>query len=452
MDVDALSGSHAIEQMVVTLGDISSVFDDIVYSKAAAVIRMLYLYMGSISFRDGVSLYLERFSFGNAKSDDLISCLEHTSGLSLKSMITTWTKQTGFPIVMVEVVRGMSSTTIRLDQQRFSQKLDNSSQIWIIPVATITHCAEKDPHIVGHLMSAMHTEFIVRMDPNCLIKVNHESAAFIHVHYKQQEEMDRILDGVRRKILTPIDRSSVLLDMHAVARAGIMSTTRVLEALRNFFQDEGSHVVWSVIISVLDDISLIVDDGDTNLYNVFAVSLMLPVATILGWNRSENESRSDSKLRPLILTQLIKYKHLETISEAVKRFESASRGLCDIPDNLQVAVYASALDTEHGLRRLIDLYRKSNDHQQQIRVLKAMGMATDGQQVQQIVEFGLSRFVEEQDKSFIINSIAVSSVTGQMTVWAAMKAQFMAGNVMTGPILLDRVRGLTFVLIPYHNP
>ena len=52
-------------------------------------------------FRKGMNLYLTRHSYKNTMTEDLWTALEETSGKPIRALMSTWTKQKGFPVITV---------------------------------------------------------------------------------------------------------------------------------------------------------------------------------------------------------------------------------------------------------------------------------------------------------------------------------------------------------------
>ena len=61
--LDAMESSHAIEIPVGHPSEIDEIFDTISYCKGAAVIRMLYHWIGDSNFRTGMHNYLKKVLF-----------------------------------------------------------------------------------------------------------------------------------------------------------------------------------------------------------------------------------------------------------------------------------------------------------------------------------------------------------------------------------------------------
>ncbi len=62
--------------------------------------------MGEDEFKLGIKRFLDKFKYGNAVTNDLWSELEAVSskGLNITSIMETWTRQMGYPIITVSLV------------------------------------------------------------------------------------------------------------------------------------------------------------------------------------------------------------------------------------------------------------------------------------------------------------------------------------------------------------
>ena len=80
MDIDSLNTTRPIEYPVISPSDADGMFDLITYEKGGSILRMLEQFLGEETFRDGVSLYLSKHSYGNTETDDLWNSLEEVSG------------------------------------------------------------------------------------------------------------------------------------------------------------------------------------------------------------------------------------------------------------------------------------------------------------------------------------------------------------------------------------
>ncbi|XP_072050679.1 glutamyl aminopeptidase-like [Amphiura filiformis] len=98
-ELDQIVSSHPIVVEVNNPDEINQIFDAISYSKGASVIRMMNYIIGEEAFREGLTIFLKRFQFDNAVSQDLWDALQEASGIDVGEIMDTWTLQMGFPVV-----------------------------------------------------------------------------------------------------------------------------------------------------------------------------------------------------------------------------------------------------------------------------------------------------------------------------------------------------------------
>ena len=84
---------------------------------------MLYGYLGNVTFLRGVKQYLSEHEYGNAVTNELWDSLESVSKPLVKSMMNTWTKQAGYPLVSLD------ENGIIHQERFFHVKPDNASLI-----------------------------------------------------------------------------------------------------------------------------------------------------------------------------------------------------------------------------------------------------------------------------------------------------------------------------------
>lgn len=71
-------------------------------------------------FRAGMNLYLCRHQYSNTFTEDLWAALEEASSKPVASVMSTWTKQMGFPVITVESVSQEGNRrTFTLTQAKF---------------------------------------------------------------------------------------------------------------------------------------------------------------------------------------------------------------------------------------------------------------------------------------------------------------------------------------------
>ncbi|MGC8659108.1 MAG: DUF3458 domain-containing protein, partial [Desulfomonilaceae bacterium] len=105
--------------------DPDELIDSVTYVKAAEVIRMLRLLLGSHNFKKGKELYFSRYKDSNANTDQFFECFEETSGKRLAQFKDCWLYRIGYPKVSYKTQYDKDSMTYRI---RVSQEPPNSTE------------------------------------------------------------------------------------------------------------------------------------------------------------------------------------------------------------------------------------------------------------------------------------------------------------------------------------
>lgn len=229
LDLDSLRASHPIEVQVYHANEIDEIFDAISYLKGGSVVRMVAESIGVEIFLKGVSNYLKKYSYGNAKSDDLWDSISEVSGKNITELVEPWIRAIGFPCLHVSKEKG----EIKIVQQRFltegSSKEDDQITWWI-------------PNVEN-----MNTkEKVVSSDG--FIKLNKDTAGFYRVFY-DDELFSKIVSNLEH--LSAKDKIGLIADTSAGARAGLIKTSQFLELVSQM-KNEKHVAVWSEIIERLN--------------------------------------------------------------------------------------------------------------------------------------------------------------------------------------------------------
>ncbi|XP_041985290.1 aminopeptidase N-like [Aricia agestis] len=153
MSLDALESSHPVSVEITDPKHISEIFDSISYRKGSALIRMMSMFLGDDVFRRALHNYLQKYSYSNAEQDDLWGELDAANeasgvtGLNVKTVMDTWTKQTGYPLVTV--TRNYGDKTMSVTQKRYLSlaALRQSSSSWFVPLSVLCEPDERKPPV-----------------------------------------------------------------------------------------------------------------------------------------------------------------------------------------------------------------------------------------------------------------------------------------------------------------
>ncbi|XP_046484591.1 puromycin-sensitive aminopeptidase isoform X1 [Neodiprion pinetum] len=435
LELDALKNSHPIEVPVGHPSEIDEIFDDISYNKGASVIRMLHSYIGDEDFKKGMSLYLKRHSYSNALTEDLWAALEEASSKPVGAVMSTWTKQQGFPVLKVDQRQEGTSRVLSLSQERFlaDGSKDKEKSLWMIPVSVSTSRAPQEVAI-STVMNEAQKEIVLNDVPEgAWVKINPGTIGFYRTRYSP-EALSLLLPAVKDRTLPPLDRLGLLDDLFAMVQAGHASTVEVLR-LMYAFQAEDNYTVWSSIVNSLGKLSVLLSHVDyEDSFKAFGRSLMKDIGSKLGWDPKPNESHLDTLLRSLVLGRLAALNDAETIEEAKKRFEAHVSGARILAADLRSPVYRAVLSVGGAdtYATMLKLYREADLHEEKDRISRALGAIKDEKLLKQVLEFAMSSEVRAQDTVFVIMSVAMT-YKGRILAWAFFKDNWK--------VLMDRYDG-----------
>lgn len=412
--LDALLHTHPIEVDVHHPDEIGEIFDEVSYSKGATVIRMLAAYLGDKDFRDGLRVYLRAHSYKNAETIHLWESFEKVSGKPVKKMMQTWTKKPGYPVLSVVE----KNNTFVVAQSRFfasplSRTKVSEDSKWFVPVSIIDSNKKEI-----QILSDKKTTKLEKKNA-AWHKFNTNETGLYRVLYDAQL-LTNLREPIRAKTLSPIDRLGIIRDLFALAEAGEIETSMVLNFLQNY-QKETDHNVWVVIVGGLAKIgNLLVDTDSFPLFEKFSRELLAPVVDFVGWEQQENESHDTTLLRPLVLGAASRFGLGAVIKEAKLRFKN--RMTQSIPADLRSVVYHTVVRSggRAEYKIILDMYQSAILHEEKVRLLSALAEQSEAKLLAKTLAFGLSRSVRLQDRMYIFSSV-LSNAKIRTAGWEFMK-------------------------------
>ncbi|XP_019614242.1 PREDICTED: puromycin-sensitive aminopeptidase-like isoform X6 [Branchiostoma belcheri] len=419
LKLDALKNSHPIEVPVGHPDEVDEIFDTISYSKGASVIRMLHDFIGDEDFRKGMNLYLTKFMYKNTFTEDLWASLGQASGKPVDKIMSTWTKQMGFPVLEVSATQEGTSRVLKIKQSKFCAEgpSEDDSSLWMVPVSIST---SQSPATAVKTLLLDQRETTVTIDnvkPDDWVKLNPGTVGFYRTQYSS-DMLDRLLPAIKDQSLPPRDRLGIQNDLFALAKSGVASTVDILRVMEAFV-NESNYTVWSDLAANIASLSTLLSGTDCYPnFKLFVQDLFKVVGEKLGWDPKDGEGHLDAMLRSIVLSHLGKYGHQATITEATKRLEEHISGTRTLHADLRGPVYATVLrhGDEQTYEQLLDLLRKADLHEEKVRILRSLGSVSQPQLIQRVLDFALSSEVRSQDTVFVIGG-ATSSLKGRELAW-----------------------------------
>ncbi|XP_053994553.1 puromycin-sensitive aminopeptidase isoform X1 [Hylaeus volcanicus] len=423
LELDALKNSHPIEVPVGHPSEIDEIFDEISYNKGACVIRMLHAYIGDDDFRKGMNLYLNRHSYANAKTGDLWDALEEASGKNVRSVMSTWTEQQGFPVVKVRHRQEGNDRILSLSQERFlaDGSSDTENSLWMIPISVSTS-NNPEECVLTDLLDEKTKDFQVKnVSADSWVKINPGTVGFYRTYYSP-EALSLLLPAVKDRALPPLDRLGLLDDLFAMVQAGRAPTVELLQ-LMQAFQKEDNFTVWSSIDNILRKIGILISHLDfQDSFEAWGCNLLIDITMKLGWIPNKLESHCDNLLRSLVLGRMGALNDTYTIEQAKTRFDLYVTKKQHLNADLRSPVYRTVLSNGDAdtYQTMLELYSKADLHEEKDRILRALGAIKDETLLAEVLEFAMSDEVRAQDAVYAIMSVSMT-YKGRIMAWDFFK-------------------------------
>ena len=420
--IDALRNSHPIEANVKDPGEIREIFDAISYSKGASILWMLERYLGEDAFRDGLRSYLSRHKYANARGADLWQAMEEVSGQPVISLMDSWIKQTGFPVISVE--SSSDGKALSITQERFLYDRltgnDPGATTWKVPISV---CNADSPPTEPVLMESpeLSLPLETRATKARWTKVNPGQNGFYRVRYSP-DALSSLIDAVASGELPPTDRLGLQSDLFALVRAGMEPATRYLDLVAAY-KGETDATVWTDLSTNLRDLEVrLADHPSLDQLRAFNKTVYEDIVNRVGWEESPDDGHLDALLRTTVLARAGGLGNQSVLEEARNRFQEYLRNPVSLRADIRGVVYSLvALDADRDLyESLWDMEKKANLQEEKRRLLGAVSRPRDPALLQETLERSLSDDVRSQDAPLVIITVAANRF-GRDLAWDFVK-------------------------------
>jgi puromycin-sensitive aminopeptidase len=349
--LDSLRTSHPIIVPIKHAEEVEQVFDAISYCKGSTVVNMVHAIVGKDKFREGLQVYMKRHAYGNTETKDLWQAWSEVSGVDIASVMKTWTTRMGYPYVKtVSEVWSDSSVEFTLEQSWFladgsEPNADEAADaIWQIPLLFATSSSTSEAAV---LMTEKRQTFNVPLaGAEDWLRINAGQKALLRVA-TSQEQLKRLLPAVKSKALGAVDRSALLLDSYALAKAGLAPVESVVDVLKAL-EDADSSVVWdaiSMILNALNSLMQTVGGPGYDAFIEFGKRFVLKTFAKVGWDGRPDDGHSQKLLRATVVNLLETFAFFDpdVANEAKRRFDGHWEDPDLLPTDYRSTVYRIVL-------------------------------------------------------------------------------------------------------------
>ena len=395
LTLDSLRSSHPIEVPVKTAAEINQIFDAISYAKGSSVLRMVSKWVGEHYFIKGVSEYLCKYQYGNAKTEDLWEYLSLVTRKDVTSVMNVWTKQIGFPVVKVEE---NENGKVILTQNRFLStgdvKPEEDKTIYPVFLSLKNH-----EGVDSSLLFNKRTETIaIDKGDNDFFKINGDQTGTYITLYSDARWKKL---GEQRDLLSVEDRTGLVADVKSLASSGYTSTTNFFDLISGWKEDD-SFVVWEQIINSISSLqntwifeSTEVKDGLTK----FVHDLVSKKVHELKWDFSGEDDYALQRLKVTVFGAACSAKDTEVVAAAKKMFQDQVSGKQAIPAVIKPIVF-STVAKNGGMEEyetLLNIYKNPSNSDEKLAALRSLGRFNDAALIERTIGFLLDGTVLKQD-------------------------------------------------------
>ncbi|GAA5899974.1 hypothetical protein JCM8208_005555 [Rhodotorula glutinis] len=448
--LDSLRSSHPIEMPCHTEADVQQIFDALTYSKGASCLKMLSNFVGEDKFLKGVSIYLKRHLYANARTEDLMKGISEAAGIDAGGMMKNWLGQTGFPLITVEE----TSQGLKVRQNRFLSTGDATPEedktIWQVPLQLVvvdTKTGDKKVHSDIVLTEREMTIDLPEVEGKTY-KLNAETCGVYRTLYSV-ERLSKIGDEAgkaNKSAFSLNDRMGLVQDASVLASSGYAKTSGALELVSKL-KGETENLVWQEIGGALGSISSTWWEQPKEVrdaFNKFRRELFKPVVDRLGFEYADSDDVDAVELRTLAIATAAATGEEATLAEYKRRFGLFVEKDDDsqIPGDLKDSIYAQSVRfggaTEY--EKVLDVYRNPKTPAHRTSAIMALCAPEDEALLDRTFGLLLSGEVKNQDMGSFIASLGRNRVSKRKT-WEWFKANYdelmvrFKGNFSVGNII-----------------
>jgi len=424
MGLDSLKTTHPIDVTVNSPSEIREIFDAISYDKGGCVLRMLEYYVGEPNFQKGLKKYLSDFKYKNAKGQDLWDAIGKASKMPVSSMVNTWLKQPGFPLVEIN----QDGNTLKLNQKRYLLEPDKkfSKGLWSIPLSL-----GLENEISKKLFSTKSTS--VKLPKNTLgFVANYGRKGFYRVKYDEGILLDlKML--VDEKRIPAIDRWAIQNDLFSLCVSGNEQVRNYLDFSDAYFDEDSYLASVNVAHNLASLYFRVFDEKFAEEIRSYAANYFRKILFHLGWEPRKSDKHTDALLRAFTISALGKMNDEEVTEEALgryKKFLKSPRSLS--PDLVEpicsIAAWNGNAKTHAELKKL---YQNAKTMEEKLRFLGAMCGFKDKKLLLKSLDFSQTDEVRSQNMQLPIMKVAANPY-GDKVLWPWLKKNWKKLNKKVG--------------------
>ncbi len=434
MRLDELPSARQIHNPVNGPDDIDNAFDDITYSKGAAVLAMFESYVGPDAWQKGIHAYLTKFAYKNATANDFITTIATATGHpEIVDAFNNFIDQPGIPLLTSVLSCGPSGAVANVTQTPYaSVGITPVARSWKVPM-----CLSADGTKACQLVTPPSTQVLIGSVCPKLTFPNAEGAGYYRFALPQKDWASLIQSAPR---LDPADQLTLFHDLDAALRGGQAQAGDYF-ALIHALAATGQ---WDLFTSTarssfnitdsLHDMRVtgVIGAADLPAYQAFVRRNFAPRLAQVGLTAKPGETVATGLLReylvqllveegrdPALIAQLTKAAHAYLASNG-KDMDGITPEL--LQEAMRAGVYAEGAPFAD---QLLAALQKSDDEYFSQSVIYAVAGSDDDATITKLAAMTLTPAIRIGDLRYVLRD-TWREQKGQAVLWAWFKANFTA--------------------------
>jgi cytosol alanyl aminopeptidase len=395
MRLDSLASARRIREPINSVDDIDNAFDDITYSKGAAVLAMFENYAGPDPFRDGVRLHMQRYAYGNATTEQFLgSVADGSRHPQIVAAFHTFLDQPNVPLVTVHAHCGAGGN----GQVSVKQSTDTPIGVnlparqWKIPLCMRAVGANGQRSCT--ILDKPQADLTMPMACSGPLMPNAEGAGYYH--FTTDDAGWHALIAAAPK-LSAAEQITLLRNLEAGVRAGNTKASLLFEGLREV-APIGSWDALEAAERIMRELhDTVIAPADRAAFEAMARGLIRPRLDAVGLSAKPGEPVANAMIRYsaawfLTNTAADQQVRAELAKAGEIYMTSGGKSTGALPTDLaQYALWSAVARGGPAFgRRLIAALKASEDQEFRRAAMFALTAASDPQFLREIYALSLS--------------------------------------------------------------
>jgi alanyl aminopeptidase len=278
------------------------------YAKGCAILTMVERWLGEETFQKGMRLYIKRHRFANAEANDLWGALGEASGQNVQAVLDSFTSQSGYPLISVEV----AGQQVKVSQRRFlDYGVKGAERKWSLPVV-LRYGSGSRQALARVFLNSDSTKISLDFEPEWIFP---DDGGVAYYRWELPQAMLSSLLAHREK-LTDREKFALLHNLNGLVSAGRLEIGEQLRIACDFL-DERHPAVADLALQILAaDRALFVNENNRLAWAAFAIPRLEALGDRIGWTPRSGEPAQTDSLR----TDLIMLYSLDAKNEALTNY------------------------------------------------------------------------------------------------------------------------------------